>query len=335
MLGREPRVQSPVLDAYSDMPLYNTKAVVHQTGVPAPTLRAWERRYGILTPRRGDNDYRLYSERDMMLVAWLRERVESGMTISQAIALLHTLDSPRRRGSRRTRLVPATAEQAVSQPSLFAPQRIALGELGASLLSHCVRFDEPAAHRAISHAFAVYPVEEVCLGLFAPVLAEIGRLWSRGELSVTVEHFASALIRAQLESLLRSAGGAESGPLVLIGCAPGELHELGPMMLALFLRRAAVRVAYLGQNVEAESLLAAVSALRPACVILSAATRAPAEGLARLAGLLVPLLAVGARLCCGGQAFINEPELADRLGNVVQTDAREAVEQIKKWVAAA
>jgi len=335
MLGREPRVQSPVLDAYSDMPLYNTKAVVHQTGVPAPTLRAWERRYGILTPRRGDNDYRLYSERDMMLVAWLRERVESGMTISQAIALLHTLDSPRRRGSRRTRPVPAIAEQAVSQPSLFAPQRIALGELGASLLSHCVRFDEPAAHRAIGHAFAVYPVEEVCLGLFAPVLTEIGRLWSRGELSVTVEHFASALIRAQLESLLRSTGGAESGPLVLIGCAPGELHELGPMMLALFLRRAAVRVAFLGQNVETESLLAAVSALRPACVILSAATRAPAEELARVAGQISPLLAVGARLCCGGQAFINEPELAARLGDVVQTDAREAVEQIKKWVAAA
>src|SRR5260221_6631332 len=108
MLGREPRVQSPVLDAYSDMPLYNTKAVVHQTGVPAPTLRAWERRYGILTPRRGDNDYRLYSERDMMLVAWLRERVASGMTISQAIAVLHPLNPPCHRGRPRRRSRPAT-----------------------------------------------------------------------------------------------------------------------------------------------------------------------------------------------------------------------------------
>src|SRR5215469_4733130 len=100
MLGREPRVQPPLLEAYSDMPLYNTKAVVHQTGVPAPTLRAWERRYAILTPRRGDNDYRLYSERDIILVAWLRERVDSGMTISQAIALLRSLAPARRRGRR-------------------------------------------------------------------------------------------------------------------------------------------------------------------------------------------------------------------------------------------
>src|SRR5437879_12460099 len=88
MLGREPRVQPPALDAYSDMPLFNTKAVVHHTGVPAPTLRAWERRYGILAPRRGENDYRLYSERDMMMVTWLRERVAGSMTFSEALSLL-------------------------------------------------------------------------------------------------------------------------------------------------------------------------------------------------------------------------------------------------------
>src|SRR5579859_4212533 len=100
MIGREPRVQPPLLDAYSDMPLFNTKAVVHHTGVPAPTLRAWERRYGILSPRRGENDYRLYSERDMMMVNWLRERVENGMTISQAIALLRSIEPARKRGRR-------------------------------------------------------------------------------------------------------------------------------------------------------------------------------------------------------------------------------------------
>ncbi|MFI5275142.1 MAG: MerR family transcriptional regulator, partial [Ktedonobacterales bacterium] len=69
-------MEPPALDTYSDVPLYNTKAVVHQTGVPAPTLRAWERRYCILSPERGGNDYRLYSERDIVTVIWLRERVQ-------------------------------------------------------------------------------------------------------------------------------------------------------------------------------------------------------------------------------------------------------------------
>ncbi len=118
MLARESRVQPPALDSYSDMPLYNTKAVVRQTGVPAPTLRAWERRYGILAPRRGENDYRLYSERDMAIVTWLRERVESGLTISQAIALLRSLDPGRKRRRGRTLTGPITHESPESAYTL-------------------------------------------------------------------------------------------------------------------------------------------------------------------------------------------------------------------------
>jgi len=72
------------LERYSDNPIFNTKAVVQQTGVPAPTLRAWERRYDILSPERANNDYRLYSERDIATIHWLKERVDEGMSISQA-----------------------------------------------------------------------------------------------------------------------------------------------------------------------------------------------------------------------------------------------------------
>src|SRR5271166_2940029 len=135
MIGREPRVQPPVLNLYSDMPLYNTKSVVHHTGVPAPTLRAWERRYGILSPRRSDNDYRLYSERDMMTVTWLRERVESGMTISQAIALLRSLEPVRRRGRRARSQVPNAAEVAAPPVPDVTIARFSLDDLVTLLLS--------------------------------------------------------------------------------------------------------------------------------------------------------------------------------------------------------
>ena len=43
------------LEHYSDNPIFNTKAVVQQTGIPGPTLRAWERRYDILSPERANN----------------------------------------------------------------------------------------------------------------------------------------------------------------------------------------------------------------------------------------------------------------------------------------
>lgn len=337
MLGREPRVQPPALDAYSDMPLFNTKAVVHHTGVPAPTLRAWERRYGILSPRRGENDYRLYSERDMMMVTWLRERVESGMTISQAIALLRSLEPARRRG-RRTRPLVALPVETGAQSALLAPNRFSLDDLRLALLHQFTNLDEFSASHTIAQALAVYPVEEVCIALFTPTLVEIGRQWADGETSVTVEHFSAALIRAQLDSLFRSASGNESGPLVLVGCAPGEMHELGALMLALFLRRAGMRVAYLGQNVEVESLLTTISTLRPACVLLSAATPAFGETLAQVG----KRLRAGASMtnpqplfCFGGQAFASTPDMATTIpGQYLGMNARDAVEELKKRLTA-
>lgn len=79
----------PNWEQYSSQPVYNTKAVVLQTGVPAPTLRAWERRYALLSPERANNAYRLYSERDIVLIYWLKDRVDAGMAISHAVELYH------------------------------------------------------------------------------------------------------------------------------------------------------------------------------------------------------------------------------------------------------
>ncbi len=80
------------LEQFSDVPLFNTKAVVQQTGIAAPTLRAWERRYTILSPERAQNDYRLYSERDIAIIRWLKGHVDTGMSISQSIALFRHLE---------------------------------------------------------------------------------------------------------------------------------------------------------------------------------------------------------------------------------------------------
>ena len=89
---REKHTEWPDLEHYADVPLFNTKAVAQKTGIAAPTLRAWERRYTILSPERAQNDYRLYSERDIAIISWLKEHVDAGMSISQAIALFRHLE---------------------------------------------------------------------------------------------------------------------------------------------------------------------------------------------------------------------------------------------------
>ncbi|GIV84314.1 MAG: hypothetical protein KatS3mg052_1321 [Candidatus Roseilinea sp.] len=78
---------------YSDEPVYNVKAVSHQTGIAAATLRAWERRYGVPSPPRTDSGYRLYSARDIAIIRWLKSQIENGMSVSQAVHLLRSLEA--------------------------------------------------------------------------------------------------------------------------------------------------------------------------------------------------------------------------------------------------
>lgn len=338
MLMQEARLQPPLWEQYSDTPLFNTKAVVRQTGIPAPTLRAWERRYDILAPRRGANDYRLYSERDIATIIWLHARIASGLTISQAIALLRSLEPVR--GSRRARAIETPAHQlpeiAPATPAVpAASESLALDELSATLLRQFVNLDEAGALQTMTQAFAVYSIEDMCISLFTPTLVRIGELWSEGVVSVTVEHFASALIRGRLESLYRSAPQMTTGPLVLVGCAPGELHDLGSLMLALFLRRAALRVVYLGQSVEVTSLIATVERFRPAGLALSVALPAHVETAIEVGHRLSALGDLPTKYFVGGQAFVSEANLVRRAhGSYLGMNAHEAALEIKRRLAA-
>ena len=83
--------QLPALGPFSTQPVFNTKAVARETGVPADTFRAWERRYGVPHPQRTDGGHRLYSDRDIAIIRWLRDRTVEGMNISQAVQLLQSV----------------------------------------------------------------------------------------------------------------------------------------------------------------------------------------------------------------------------------------------------
>src|SRR5512138_3226895 len=87
--------QSPSLAQFSTAPVFNTKAVARETGVPADTFRAWERRYGVPRPQRTAGGHLLYSERDIAMIRWLRDRTNDGVNISHAVMLLsNILDTP-------------------------------------------------------------------------------------------------------------------------------------------------------------------------------------------------------------------------------------------------
>ena len=62
----------------SEEPLFNIGAVERVTGVPVATLRAWEHRYGFPESARTPGGHRLYSQRDIQRIEWVKERIEQG-----------------------------------------------------------------------------------------------------------------------------------------------------------------------------------------------------------------------------------------------------------------
>jgi PAS domain-containing protein len=55
-------------------------------GIPAPTLRAWERRYGILKPRRTRTNQRRYTVSDLQVLARVKEATsQAGVPLRRAV----------------------------------------------------------------------------------------------------------------------------------------------------------------------------------------------------------------------------------------------------------
>jgi len=298
----------------SDTPLYNIAAVVQRTGVPATTIRAWERRYDYPKPHRDDDGQRLYSEHDVQTISWLHDQTKHGVAISRAVDILR---------SGHARADAAVVQAPPRGGRSFAALR---ADLGQALLD----LDADRADVVLAEAFTLFPVEDVCLQVFQPLLVDVGDRWHVGELSVAEEHYATSFVRARLFGLLQAYQPPHSrGPLVFSACAPDEWHEVGILIVSVFLVRRGVRVRYLGPNLPLEGLAAIVARHHPALVVLSAQSPETARKMRWAARALHEGAPPYPQLVFGGQAFNTDPKLRASVdGTYVGPDAAAAVEAI-------
>ncbi len=295
-----------------DAPLYNTAAVVQRTGLAPATFRAWERRYQLPRPFRTPTGQRLYSERDIAALRWLADQTRQGVAISRAVEILRS------------------GGASVGPTDAPARNEQYLDELRFRLTDALLAFDTDRAETVLGEALALFPFEDACMELLVPLLVEVGERWHAGTLSVAEEHFVSSFVRTRLSALMAVYSHDGSGPLVFAGAVEGELHELGVLMLAVFLLRQGYQVRYLGPNLPAESLRGPIERLRPAAVLLSCHA---VEGLPELLAVAAMLDAVSPPrpvLIYGGRVFDRQPELRAQVpGSYAGPDARAAQARIE------
>jgi MerR family transcriptional regulator, light-induced transcriptional regulator len=188
-----------------DLERFPIRTVASLTGVKAITLRAWERRYGLIRPARTGTGHRLYTHADIE-------------QIRRVLALLH-------RGIQISHVGQALKSGEAAPQRKAGPWDAHLERMAAAV----ARFDEETLDAIYDEVLAVHPIEHVTDELLLPALARLGERWKDRPGAIAEEHFLAAYLRSKLGARLQRPSRYARGPRLLAACAPiGGFRVMDP-----------------------------------------------------------------------------------------------------------
>lgn len=247
-------------ESASSSELFPISTVSRLTGVNTVTLRAWERRYGLVEPVRTDSGHRLYTPDDIDLINHVVGLLERGMRIGQV----------------KDELLSQGIGPAASAPRDSGPWAAYRSRMTAAI----IRFDENSLEEAYNEALSLYSVNDVTRRLLTPLLAELGARWEAGLGSIAEEHFFGLYLRNKLGARFHHRHRNNTGPRLLVACLPGELHEIGMLLFALAAHERGFRLVLLGANLPLAEVPAAARQARCDAIVLSGSVEPSAGVLA-------------------------------------------------------
>lgn len=238
------------------------RVVLQRTGLSADLVRAWERRYAVVSPTRSAGGQRLYSDADIHHLARLHQAVLGGRSIGQVAglskeALADLVESESPRGTKSVEDKGTSTEIGQLQ-GVRAECLAAIEQLEAAALESCLK-----------RAALRLSVPVLLEGLVAPLLREIGERWEAKLLQPVHEHLATEEIRRLLLWLVDSANVEGEAPHLVVTTPAGQVMELGALMVAVIAASEGWRISWLGPNLPAEDILLAVDRLRPDALAVS------------------------------------------------------------------
>jgi len=291
------------------------RTVANLTGVNPITLRAWERRYNLITPRRTGKGHRLYSQFDIDRIRRVLDLLNQGISISQVGSILDQEPGP------------FIAGRSAESPDVWSQYQ-------ERMLSAIRRFNEPALDGIYNDALSLYPQDLVNTRLVTPLLRGFGEHWKELSLIIAEEHFLSVYLRNKLGARIHHLSQRNSGPLLLVACLPGEFHEMGMLLFALEAVSRGYRTLVLGANMPLE-ILVEVIARRPCEAIVLSGSAQPARGLLQK-GLPSLVKQAGVPVFVGGGVMEEHRDAVENAGAIcVGKDIQPALRQIGATLAAA
>lgn len=259
-------------------------------GVPAPTLRSWELRYGVPSTGRSTGGHRRYSDDAVHELRLMRDQVARGLKASEAARTVRVLLDP-------------------EDPRVVRVQH---------LLAASQALDPTRIRDVLDRALEELGLPETVDHVLMPAMRQVGSLWEAGRCDIAQEHLTTETARgwlSRVSSLAPPPGGVRP---ILLACGPRDLHTLGLEALAALLvhRRRGCRV--LGARTPARTLATAVRATDAGAVVvvshLSTQRRPAVEALSAAAETGVPVFYAGnAFVLPAGRAGVPGTYLGERL----------------------
>jgi MerR family transcriptional regulator, light-induced transcriptional regulator len=235
---------------------YSIRVVASETGIPADTLRVWERRYGFPKPSRRPGGGRLYDESDVTRLRLIARARDAGFRPGDVITL------PDEAIAQLLRSAPAARTAAGSAARTPEPP--------IEDLVRGIRADEVGRVRATLRSLAIQHGPKGFVTRIAnPLAIRIGAAWEEGTLEVRQEHVASELVSTQLRMLLGALEDGETSPTVVLATLPGEHHVLGLEMVAVYLAAERATPRLVGANTPPDQIARAARAMNADVVGIS------------------------------------------------------------------
>ena len=226
--------------------IYNVKAISKKLGIQPGTLRAWERRYQIVTPKRNEVGHRIYTEHDLTILKWLVDKVNQGFTISQAVDLL--------------------SEQNQDSPSLFSSDEVLnvrKEEIAQNIFNSLIEFNEKEAANLVDYALSLYRIEVVLFDILTPILNL--NLYIPKNITDGQIQFVRSWLKLKILSIYQQIPVYPYLAKVITLTPANESDEIKVLMFSIFLKLRGFEVYYFGQ-IDIVSLQALLSKLDPSFI---------------------------------------------------------------------
>lgn len=207
---------------------YSIKDLEQLSGIKAHTLRIWEQRYNLLTPKRTETNIRYYDDADLKRILNVAMLNAHGLKISK-IAAMSNMD--------------------ISQEIIrLTDQSLDHNDQIQALTICMIEMDEERFEKVLSANILKLGFEETVLEVIYPFLSKIGVLWQTGAINPAQEHFISNLIRQKLIVAIDGQVGKVHGKTFMLFLPEGELHELSLLFSSYLIKKHGHKVIYLGQS---------------------------------------------------------------------------------------